>query len=137
MCQRGVLSKLRSGERGSAPVETTFAIVILLLLVLGTIEVALALYARNVLIASAHEGARAAVEIGRGSSDASAIVEATVRRGAGGLVDDLDVAASITQVGDRSLVNVTVRGVIDAYGPVPLPIPITARASATKEQLPR
>jgi Flp pilus assembly protein TadG len=120
-------------EKGSAVVESIFAILILLILVLGTIEVAFALYTRNVVAAAAHEGARAGLELGRNPSDAAAVAASTVRQSAGGLVRDLDVDASVHRLGTRSLVTVRVTGVMKAFGPVPLPIPLTSTASVTRE----
>jgi len=126
-----------SGERGSAPVESTLALVFILLLSLGVIEVALALYARNVVLASAHEGARAAAEIGRDESEAAAIAADTIRRSTGNLVRDLRVAVSVNDAGTSSTIRVLVTGVVDAPGPVPFPLPIRATAGATTSGLPR
>ncbi|MGH2747882.1 MAG: TadE/TadG family type IV pilus assembly protein [Actinomycetota bacterium] len=123
----------KSSERGSAPVEASFAIVILMLLALGVMEVALALYGRNVLISSAHEGARAAVERGRDPREADAIARRTVESAAGGLIDDLEVSVVEQQVGFISVIRVNVSGVVNSFGPVPLPIPVSTNASATRE----
>jgi hypothetical protein len=123
-------------ERGSSPVEVVFAMAVLLLLVLGVIEVALALYGRNVVMTSAHEGARAAVELGRAPEDATRIASDTVRRAAGGLVDELAVRAARTEVAGRAEVHVRVSGVLKAFGPVPLRIPVSAAAHASRDALP-
>ena len=120
-------------ERGSAVVESIFAIVILLILVLGTIEVAFALYARNVVAAAAHEGARAAIELGRNPADADAVASSTVRHAAGGLVENLDVHTAVQRRGTIALVTVKVSGVMKSFGPVPLPIPLSSTASVTRE----
>jgi Flp pilus assembly protein TadG len=120
-------------DNGSAVVESIFAILILLILVLGTIEVAFALYARNVVAAAAHEGARAGVELGRDPADAAAVAASTVRQSAGGLVRDLDVDTTIRAAGSRSFVTVRVSGIMKAFGPVPLPIPLTSTATVTRE----
>ena len=123
-------------ERGSAPVESVLSIALLLLLTLGVMEVAFALYGRNVLISSAHEGARAAIELGRDPGDAAAVAERTVRLSAGGLVDELDVDVGVAQDGDSSLVVVRVTGLVEPWGPVPLPVPVSARATASREDVP-
>lgn len=120
-------------ERGSAVVESIFAILILLILVLGTIEVAFALYARNVVASAAHEGARASLELGRDPGDAAAVAGSTVRRAAGGLVEDLRVDTSVRRAGTVSLVTVRVSGVMKPFGPVPLPIPLSSTATVTRE----
>lgn len=118
-------------ERGSAPLEAVFAIAFLLLLVLGTIEVVWALYGRNVLMTSAHEGARAAVELGRSSSDAVAIATRSIERSAGALVDDLQVTASTGNSAGRSTVHLEVRAVLVPWGPVPLPLPVRTAATVS------
>ena len=125
-----------ASERGSAPVESILAVVLLLVLTLGAMEVAFALYGRNVLLSSAHEGARAAIELGRDPDDAVAIAERTVRLSAGGMVDRLDVSVGVGEEGDRSLVVVRVTGLVEPWGPVPLPVPVSARATASRAHVP-
>ncbi len=119
------------GERGSAPLESVFAIVMLVVMTLGALQVAFVLYARNVLMSAAHEGARAAVERGATADDVVPVVASVVERSAGGLVSDLSVDASTGSVG-RLMVRV--RGTVDAIGPVPLSLPLTATATATTER---
>ena len=109
------------------------AMIVLLFLVLGAVEVAFALYGRNVVGAAAHEGARAAAELGSTSGDASSVARAAVVRSAGGLVRDLRVQTTIGRAGPRSVVRVRVSGRLAAFGPVPLPIPLTADATVTRE----
>lgn len=113
--------------------EASFAIVILMLIALGVMEVALALYGRNVLISSAHEGARAAVERGRDPQEADAIARRSVESAAGGLIDELEVSVIEQQVGFSSVIRVNVSGVVNSFGPVPLPIPVSTNATATRE----
>ena len=105
-------------------------------LVLGVIEVAFALYGRNVVLASAHEGARAAVELGRDPGEAAAIAEQTVRRATGSLVEDLQVNVSTHRLAGASIVSVRVTGVVDAFGPVPFPIHVDTVARAAMESIP-
>lgn len=123
----------RSSERGSAVVEAVMAIFVLMFLVLGTIEVAFALYARNVVGAAAHEGARAASELGRTGQDASSTARAAAVRSAGGLLSDLRVETTIARAGTREVVRVRVSGTLKPFGPVPLPIPLRATAAVTRE----
>ena len=134
--QPRLLGPAVSEERGSAPVESTFAFVFILFLVLGVIEVDFSLYGRNVVLASAHEGARAAVEVVRDPAEAAAIAEQTVRRAAGSLVDDLRVSVSTRRGAGTSIVSVRVSGEVDALGPVPWPMHVDTVASATQEGLP-
>lgn len=123
-------------ERGSAPLEATFAIVFILFLVLGTVEVAFALYGRNVVMSSAHEGARAAVEYGRSPEEAAAIARDTVRKAAGSLVDDLRVSVGVGDPTQPSVIRVRVQGTVDAFGPVPFPMHVDAVATAQRDGLP-
>ena len=127
-----LLRVLRS-QRGSAPIESTFAIVFLLLLALGIVQLALALYGRNVVIASAHEGARAAVERGRSPEEVIAIAERTVRSATGGLVDDLRIEVVTTDGGGDALVRVRLVGKLSVLGPLSLPIPVEATATSVRE----
>ncbi|MFN2488812.1 MAG: TadE/TadG family type IV pilus assembly protein [Actinomycetota bacterium] len=120
-------------ERGSAPVDAVISMVLLMVLVLGVVEIAFALYGRNVVAASAHEGARAAIELGRGPGDAVAVATDTVRRSAGGLVSDLDVGVKLEESPLRSLVIVEVTGVLETWGPIPVAVPISVTATASRE----
>ncbi len=125
--------KSASDEEGSAPVEVTFAVVVLMLLSLGVIQVGLTLYARNVVLSAAHEGARAAVELDRRTSDASEAARRLVERAAGGIVDDLQVSTSTIEAGDRLVTHVMVSGLLDVPGPIPVSIPVRTAATASRE----
>jgi hypothetical protein len=120
-------------ERGSAAIESVVSIVLLVFMFLAVVEVAFTLYARNVIAASAHEGARAAVERGRSVAEAEAIAVETVRRSAGGLINGLRVDVGVSAAGDRSIVSVTVGGVLEPFGPVPLPMNLRTDAHAVAE----
>jgi TadE-like protein len=122
----------RFSDRGAAPLEAIFAIVFLLLLALGVIEVALALYGRKVAISSAHEGARAAIELGRSPQEGAVMAERTVQRAAGHLVDDLRVSVSTERSGLDEVVLVHVSGRLAAPGPIPLPLAVDVVARAVK-----
>lgn len=125
----GVLTTRK--ESGSAAVESVVSIVILLFMVLAVVEIAFSLYARNVVAASAHEGARAAIERGRTTADAQAIAVETVRRAAGGLVTDLSVDVASQVLDDRSVVSVVVTGRVRPFGPVPVPMELRTSAHAS------
>lgn len=108
---------------------------VILIMVLGSIEVAFVLYARNVVASAAHEGARAAVEIDRTPAQASAVARRTVERSAGGFVRNLvvrtDTTTSLDGVG-RSAVVVSAH--LRVLGPIPFsfPVRLTARASGQR-----
>lgn len=126
---------LTRSQRGSAPVGAIFGMLFIVFIVLGSIEVAFALYARNVVASAAHEGARAAIEVNRSLGDAAEIAQRTVARAAGGLVSELAVHTDITTSPEgigRS--NVTVRAELRVLGPIPVTIPVrlTARASGQR-----
>jgi Flp pilus assembly protein TadG len=127
----GVLTEDTRREGGSAAVESLFAIVVLILLVTGVIQVALGLYARNVVAASAHEGARAAIERGRTIEEASAIARGTVEAAAGGLVDGLRIDVASQSIGDRQRIVVSVTGRVRPMGPVPVTMSLSSTATAT------
>ena len=121
-----------AGQSGTAAVESIFAMVFIIVLLLGVVQVAFVLYARNVVAASAHEGARAIVERGSRSDDAASVALATVRGSAGGLVDDLRVGVDL-QGENAGAVTVVVSGRVKSFGPVPFPIPLTSTATSTRE----
>ena len=123
---------MTSAERGSALVESIFAIVFLILLSLGVVQLALTLYGRNVVIASAHEGARAATELGRSEQEAEAIALRTTRAATGSLVDDLEIDVLTEPVGEDDLITVRLRGRLAAVGPVPITIPVDVQASSVR-----
>lgn len=116
--------------------DAVFGMVVLLFVALSVIEVALVLYARNVVYASAHEGARVASELGAGPLDAPAVVRDSVKGSAGGMVDELRVQGGVTTVGDQRVVTVSVRAVIRGWGPIPIPFPVETTASAAQETRP-
>lgn len=124
-----------SDERGSAPIESTFALLLLLLLVLGTIEVAFALYGRNVILSSAHEAARAGIELGRSPEESEAIAKTTMLTAAGGIVDDMDIGVRVLEQGSLSIVAVHVEGTVDAWGPLPFPFRVATVASASTDRV--
>ncbi len=123
---------MTSAERGSALVESIFAIVFLMLLSLGVAQLALTLYGRNVVIASAHEGARAATELGRSEQEAETIALRTTRSASGSLVDDLEIDVLTERVGEDDLITVRLRGRLAAVGPVPITIPVEVQASSVR-----
>jgi hypothetical protein len=123
---------LSSGERGSVLVESIFAIVFLMVMAMGVAQLALTLYGRNVVIASAHEGARAATELGRTVSEAEEIARRTTRSATGALVDDLDVQVLSEPIGDDTRITVRLSGRLTTIGPVPISVPIDTRATSVR-----
>jgi len=120
-------------QRGSAPVETIFAFVFVMILALGVVQIAFTLYARNIVMTSAHEAARAAVERGRTEAEAHAIVRRVLRQGAGGIFRATRVQVVRRVEGTRLVVSVAVAGTIRSLGPFPASLPVTARGGAAGE----
>ncbi len=121
-------------ERGSAVVESLFATVFIMFLVLGVIQVAFTLYARNIVLSSAHEGARAAAEYRSSAADAALAARTTVETSAGALVRDLEVAVEVVDgAGATEIITVQVSGRARSFGPVPFPVTLTATATSSRE----
>lgn len=123
----------RDRESGSASVESIFAIVFVMILALGAIQVAFLLYGRNVIAAAAHEGARAAVELGRGPADAIATAVATARGAAAGMARHVEVTADVRTAGDARAVDVEVSARLRSFGPIPISPIVVERATAMEE----
>ena len=134
MRERGLLAVLND-ERGSAIVESLFGMFVLLFLVVGTIQIALTLYARNIVMASVHDGARAAIEIGGSEDEAQAIARRVIEQSAGSLVSDLEVGAVSHSDSERYWVRVIASGRLDVPGPIPIDIPITVDTATGREVL--
>lgn len=120
-------------QEGSAGVEFVFGSLFVSFLLLAVIEVAFSLYGRNVVAASAHEAARAAIELGGGKADAEAVAAATVARSAGTLVDGYDVSVASTRSQERVRVTVRVVGELDPPGPLPVIVPVDLTATSVRE----
>lgn len=119
-------------ERGTAIVEFPVAVLLLMVLTIGVAQVSFTLYSRNVLAASAHEGARAAAENGRSVDDARVIVTEVVRRATGRMTERLSVSvASSRAIGGGVSVSVRVRAALRPWGVVPISIPMTVEAEVT------
>lgn len=127
---------LREDESGSAPIEFVFAALFCLFLLFAVFEVAFALYGRNVVVSSAHEAARAVVELGATSADGHAVARSTVERAASGVVSDYTVDVGRVTADDRTVIRVAVSARLDSPGPIPITIPVDVMATASREVLP-
>jgi Flp pilus assembly protein TadG len=128
---------LNRSQDGSTVVESVLAIVFLLTLLLGTIQVVFTLYSRNVVRAAAQEGARAAIERGAADGSASAAARTAVARTAGGLLEQVGVTVERSAVRGGAVISVTVVGRLRPIGPVPVSVPIRAVAHAAAAEDPR
>jgi hypothetical protein len=113
-------------------VDVIAAMVLLVGLALGGVQIALTLYARNVLIAAAHDGARHGIELGRSPEDAAALARDFVEKTAGGLIGHARVDARGGQTADAFVLHVVISGEIEVPGPVPMAIPFETRATASR-----
>jgi Flp pilus assembly protein TadG len=125
-----------SRERGSAVVQSIFAIAFLMILVMGVLQIAVSVYAKNAITSAAHEGARRALELGASTDEARALVAETIKGSTGALVKDLTVATEVGTLEERTIVQVRVTGTVRPLGPVPVPMRIDARASTSREIAP-
>lgn len=128
---------LNRSQDGSTIVESVIAIVFLLTLLLGTIQVVFTLYSRNVVRAAAQEGARAAID--RRAADGSATVAArnAVARAAGGLLEQVEVSLERGPAPGGEVVSVTLVGRLRPVGPVPVHLPVRAVAHSVAVADPR
>lgn len=127
------VARIIRSPSGNAPVQAIFAIAFFMLLAICVVQVAMLLYARNIVAASAHEGARAAAELGRNPRAAVAIARETIEKSAGRLLDSVDVGVTVQSMNGQSIVTVDVSGRLEYPGPIPVSPTITAHASATRE----
>jgi Flp pilus assembly protein TadG len=99
-------------DKGSAPVEFTLVSVLLVVLVMGVVQLALALHVRNTMTSCAAEGARVASAEDRSLADGEARSRGMLRDALG----DYPVqVASATGVADGAPV-----AIVSARAPVPV-----------------
>lgn len=117
--------------------ESVFAMAFLVTLLLGTVQVVLVVYSRNIVQAAAHEGVRSVIERGAPDRAATAAARSAVARSAGGLLTELDVEIGSSAIEDDRLMTVRVRGRLRPIGPLPLRLPVTAVAHGVASSDPR
>lgn len=113
-------------QRGAALVEAVFGTTLLVTLCIAIVQMALLIYARNVVAAATHEGARAAVELNSDADRARELVSDVVERSISGLVDDVRVSHSV--VGEHVVIAVSAKARV--LGPLPISVGMTERATA-------
>lgn len=115
-------------------VEFTLVSVLVLFLFLLVVQVGLVLHTRNLLIASAAEGARYGANADRTPADGAArtreVVAQALSRSA---ADRLDVSARVTAGAGAALVEVEVRSPLPVVLLPVGPLSITVRGHALKE----
>lgn len=125
----------RGPERGSAIVDFVLALVVLIPLVLGIVQVALVLHVRNTLTSAASEGARQAATLDRGPADGVARTRAEIDGAIGGRFAR-DVSARQAQVAGAPGVVVTVTATVPPLGLWGPGVPLTVTGSAIEEVAP-
>ncbi len=120
-------------QRGSAVVEFSLVTVVLLTMVLGLCQLALALHVRNTLVACAAEGARYGANADRGQDDAAAHTTQLITAA---LADSFarEVSARTTTVDDVAVVEVSVSTVLPVIGLLGPPRSRTVRGHAFDEE---
>lgn len=134
-CGRRRSPRLRP-DRGSAVVEFVLVSIPLLFLLLAVLQVAVYLHVRNVVVASAAEGARYGANVDRASADGGPFAEEVLGRGL-----SLRTAAGIRcTAGEEPGAGGTVLVAVRCRGAVPTlvsaagrALPVTATARAIKE----
>lgn len=96
---------------------------------LAVAQLAVWVWARNVAVTAAHEGARLAAESGRALDEGSARAEALLHDGLGGGA----VAFSVSIAQDGSIVGLEARGDAPRIVPFMPSFPVVARATAFDE----
>ncbi len=113
---RSPLLKQRRDERGAAVTDFVMVSVLLMLVFVLTIQVGLALWTRNTLIAAAQEGARVAARADSSLAEGEARTRDVVAAQLADRYAD-DVTASTDVVGGVQVVVVTVRAPLPVLGP--------------------
>ncbi len=101
-------------DRGSAAVEFTLVSALLVVLVAGVLQLALALHVRNTVISCAGEGARVSAAEDRSLADGEARTLAMIDAALGGY--PVDVTMSETTVNGAPVVVATVRAPVPVVG---------------------
>lgn len=125
-------SRRRRYERGSALVDFTLVVVVLLPVVLGIIQVALVLHVRTTLAAAASEGARLAATSDRGPGEGVARARAQISEAVGERYAH-DVSARPVTVAGAPGVEVTVRAKVPALGIGGPAVEVTVSGRAIEE----
>jgi Flp pilus assembly protein TadG len=125
----------RGRERGSAVVDFVLALVVLIPLVLGIVQVGLVLHVRNTLTSAASSGARQAATLDRGLADGVARTRAEIDGAISGRFAR-DVSARETRVAGAPGVVVTVSATVPPLGLWGPGVPLTVTGSAIEEVAP-
>lgn len=121
-------------DQGSSTVEFTLVSVLLVGLFLGVFQLGFVLHTRNVLVASAQEGARYGANADRGPADAQARTRAVIATALSGTV-----AGRMTYDAEQVVRRGVLTMEVTVRGPLPLvflpagPLSLTVRGHALEE----
>ncbi len=122
-------------DRGSSTVEFVLISVLVLALFLLVLQVAFAVHTRNVLVASAQDGARYGANADRGPAHAAERTRAVVADALSpGTAGRMDVRAEQVVIGGRATVRVTVSGPLPIVFLPAGPLTISVRGHALEER---
>ena len=130
-----------AGRAGQGMVEFALALTVLLLVVLGSMEVALLAHTRQVVVSAAQEGARVASAEGRTLTEGRGQAQALLARGLGARADLFTVTAgcavAVADVCTAETVAIRVSGAypLQVLGRAPLAIPLEIEISMFTEYL--
>jgi Flp pilus assembly protein TadG len=122
----------RRDDRGSAVVEFTLVGVLLTVLFLAVLQLGLAIFVRNTLVASAAEGARYAANADRSPEDGAEVTRRLIRDSLADSLSD-DVAAGYETVDGVPTVYVEVRARLPLVGLLGPARGIVVRGHAVEE----
>ncbi len=110
-------TRARPGERGSAVVDFALVSGLVVLLVVGVVQLGLALHVRNTLIACAAEGARLGARADTSPEEGAARTRELVGRALSARYAE-DVTAGVDEVAGVRVVAVRVRAPLPLIGPL-------------------
>jgi hypothetical protein len=119
-------------DRGSAVVESSLVLVLLVVLLLALLQLGFALHVRNTLVASAAEGARYAANADRSPEEGAARTRALV---AGALGDEYatNVVAGTEVVGGVTTIVIVIEAPLPILGPMGIADGLVVRGHAFEE----
>lgn len=124
--------RAREDERGSSPVEFVLVGTLLTLLTLAVLQLALAVYVRNVVHDAAVEGAYFAALADTGPAQGAERARETIRRAIGdAYAEDVTVVRSISL--EQPTIDVRIRTTLPVIGLLGLPYGLEVEAHAPAE----
>lgn len=127
--------RLQAGdERGSSPVEFVLVGTLLTVLTLGVLQLALAVYVRNVVHDAAVEGAYHAALGDTTVEEGAERARLVITRAIGAAYAD-DILVTTTDLGERERIDVRVRATLPLIGMLGIPSGLEVTAHAPSESL--